>query len=185
MNPEVVTAPAAEPFLRGEVKTWLGVDIEDYDYMIDDMIVTVREAMEEFLGRALITQTLRYIADNPGSAKAVILPKQPIQSVAKVEYEELTSPGTWTEFVSTTYNIDTQLAELRRAAGWIGDRLRIEYDAGYGDPPDVPRAIKTGMLAHLTTLFENRESYVTGTIVAEIPLAEQRLLRPYRVIFGF
>ncbi|MFV3286943.1 head-tail connector protein [Pseudomonas sp. NY15356] len=45
-------------------------------------------------------------------------------------------------------------------------------------------AIQAACLLKLGHLFANREEVVTGTITAELPLASQHLLMPYRIRMG-
>ncbi|WP_236236562.1 head-tail connector protein [Pseudomonas faucium] len=45
-------------------------------------------------------------------------------------------------------------------------------------------AIQAACLLKLGHLFANREEVVTGTIAAELPLASQHLLMPYRIRMG-
>lgn len=48
----------------------------------------------------------------------------------------------------------------------------------------VNPAIQAACLLKLGHLFANREEVVTGTTVAELPLASQHLLMPYRIRMG-
>lgn len=45
-------------------------------------------------------------------------------------------------------------------------------------------AIQAACLLKLGHLFANREEVVTGTVAAELPLASQHLLMPYRIRMG-
>lgn len=55
--------PAIEPITLSEAKTHLRVDFTDDDTLITTLIIVARQAVEEFLGRALITQTWQVFYD--------------------------------------------------------------------------------------------------------------------------
>lgn len=92
------TAPSSEPISTADAKKHLRIEdvrVDDNDY-IDALVVVVRSAAEEFLCRALITQTWTYTADDfPGGcsdgyrraySRIIELPRPPLVSVSSVKY---------------------------------------------------------------------------------------------------
>lgn len=59
----LITAPAIEPVTLTQAKAHLRVDFADDDTLITTLIIVARQAVEEFLGRALITQTWQVFYD--------------------------------------------------------------------------------------------------------------------------
>ena len=43
-------------------------------------------------------------------------------------------------------------------------------------------AIRAAMLLHIAHLYQNRETTVTGTIIAEVPMSYDALLGPHRIL---
>lgn len=59
----LLTAPAIEPITLADAKLHLRVDFDDDDDIITALIIVARQAVEEFVGRALITQTWQVFYD--------------------------------------------------------------------------------------------------------------------------
>lgn len=59
----LVTAPTTEPITIAEAKAHLRIDDTDDDPLVNTLIIVTRQAVEEFLGRALITQTWQVFYD--------------------------------------------------------------------------------------------------------------------------
>lgn len=68
----VTAAPAVEPVTRDEVKAWLRITWTDDDLLLDYLISSAREWLEEHTSRALITQTLQGVWYLPKSPEAKI-----------------------------------------------------------------------------------------------------------------
>jgi len=68
LNLELVTAPAAEPVSRSDVKSHCRISGSDDDTYLDALIETARDQAEKFMARRLITQTWTWWLDGwPGS----------------------------------------------------------------------------------------------------------------------
>lgn len=59
----LITTPAVEPITLTEAKAHLRVDFADDNDLITTLIIVARQAVEEFTGRALITQTWQVFYD--------------------------------------------------------------------------------------------------------------------------
>lgn len=53
--------------------------------------------------------------------------------------------------------------------------INITYNCGAA-PEDLPACVKQGMLMCISTMYNNREDFITGLTVAKMPLTSQKLL---------
>lgn len=179
----VTTAPVVEPVTVAELKTFSRIDGSAEDTLLETFLISVREATESYLGRALITQTIEMDMDWwPG--EVVQLPRPPLISVTKVEL--VAEDGTKTEFDSDDYYVRT-LAEpgqlvLKDGVTWPSNEDRyyggylVTFTAGYGAAAsDVPGAIRTAIMLWATSTYELR------TMSAEPSPEVASLLRLYKV----
>lgn len=166
------------------------VDYEN-DYLTS-LIASVTKHVENILlRRALVTQTLEWYLDYfPGTSGSIALPDPPLQSVTSIVYTDTDDDDTT---VSTdVYSVDT-VSEPGRIVVNYGQQwpstvtlatmnpIKITFKAGYGDAgTDVPEDIKAYMKALIATMYENRETEITGTIVASMKYADG-LIKGYRV----
>jgi len=66
----IFTDPATEPVTRDEVKAHARIEVTADDTLIDTYITAARQMVEQYTGRALITQTWRLTLDNwPGASR--------------------------------------------------------------------------------------------------------------------
>lgn len=197
---QYVTPPANEPVDVALVRQHLRVDFED-DALLAFYAQAAREQVEMFLGRALITQTLKWVmADAPPPIgypyvspiaiivpqwvtwpvfirKPIEIPRSPVQQVNSVSW------GPWGQVAlinPSEYTIDqTEPTRIRlpMVATVGGGHVEVVFTAGYGDTGDaVPQGIKLGVLILTAFLYENR-----GDSGGEMPEAVHRLLWPYRL----
>lgn len=181
------SAPASEPVTLTQAKAHCRVDSVDDDPLISALIVAAREYAEVFLGRALITQTLDLTLN--GFAPIIELPRPPLQSVTSITYTD--SNGTAQALSSTYYTVDTKREPGRvfEAYGYnwpttqaVINAVTIRYVAGYGEATSVPQRIKQAILLAVGHWYENRESTISGTIIAPLPMGVNDLLWSARVL---
>ena len=178
MRSVLVTPPAQEPVSLAEANAWLKAAGEDAT--VQSLITTARQAAEDYTGRAFVTQTWKLALDTtcgrrlPDSLPAgryqlpyntfsdrlplfVELPRRPVQSVAGVTSYAI--DGTPAAYASTGYRLSGD--SLVFTAAWPSglrslDAADITYVAGYGDPSQVPAAIKTAVLIAVQSLYAGR-----------------------------
>lgn len=182
----LTAAPSVEPLSLAEAKAHCRVDGSDDDTLITALIVTARRMAEQATGRALVTQSWRYLLDTFPVA-AIDLPLPPLVSVQSVKY--LDSNGTLQTLVADTdYAVYTSslLGLVAPAYGmsWpsprdVREAVRIEFTAGYGAAAAVPNDIKQWMLLQICHWYDNRQA--AGEKHAPLPFVDA-LLDPYRVI---
>lgn len=186
MSLTVFAAPAAEPISLQEAKDHLSVDGTDHDALIESKITAVRQAVEDFLRRRLVTQTLDWRLDEFPDSYLLETPV-PIQSLSSIAYVD--TDGAAQTLASALYQVDAYSVPGRIMPAYgevwpsIRDQLNavtIRIVAGYGNPPAVPRPIVEAMLLYLGAAYANREQVITGMTVATIPTAEN-LLWPHRL----
>lgn len=168
------TAPAAEPVTLDEAKLHCKVDGADEDTLITGLIVAARQQAEHRTGRALITQQWEYSLDR--FPARIALPKPRLASVQSVKY--LDAQGVLQTLPDTEYQVITSelVGGIVPAFGkaWPARRVQTDsvvvlYTAGYGNAAAVPASIKSWMLMAISTMYNQREGIITGTIVAEVP----------------
>lgn len=184
----VKTAPAIEPASLAELKVHLRIEQDETaeDDYLRGLVQAARIEAERITKRAIITQTLLWTFDAfPSSGATLDLPQPPLDSVTSVKYYD--TAGTLVTLAAANYSVDKNREPGRIAPAptktWPStqsDRLaavEIEFLAGYGNESKVPQNLKMGVLQLAAHWYEQRESVITGTIVAAIPLVADRLLR--------
>lgn len=199
----VLTPPAVEPLTVEQVRRHIRVFTDDEDDLIAAYLEAARTTVEQFLGRALITQTLRWVSARvqpPGQfplfpftayilplwfpygeifRRPVELPRSPVSHVVSV------STGQWgdadTVLDASQYFADTstepaRLRLLHGTAPFESDHVAVNFVAGYGAPAAVPAPIKLAILMLTAFYYENR-----GDAGGEMPDAARALLWPYRL----
>lgn len=183
------TFPAAtgsEPVTLDEAKAHLRVIGSDEDDLISALIVAAREMAEGRLNRTITQRTRTEVFTS--WRDDLVLPKPPIVSVDSVAYTDDVGEVQTLDQDQYFAAVYLEPAVVELVPGFQGPALHfrhhpiaVTYTAGYPEG-DVPRAICQWMLLAIGTLYQNRESMVTGVTVAELPENFMALLlQPYRV----
>ncbi len=187
---KITTAPAAEPITLTDVKNHLKIDYTDDDDLLAIIIQAVREFVEVYTGRALMTKTIQeyydkfplYTVTNPrGGIEARFAP---LQSLTFVKYKD--SDGTTqTLTVNVDYTFDN-ISEPPRIFPYYGttwptvrdepNSVWIEYEGGYTQASDVPAVIKQAMFLMIGKMYEQREDSVKN-----LPTQTEYLLKSVRI----
>lgn len=191
MTVVVITPPAQMPVSLEEAKLHLRVDFDDDDELITALIGAATKHLDGpdgWLGRALITQTLEYRADE--FCEVIRLPYPPLQSVTSVKY--LDNDGV-TQTLSTgvyrTIGGGASATSIVQVYGqswpsirYTDEAVQIRYVAGYGDDPeDIPEPIRQALLLMIGHLYENREAVLVGANAMITPMAVDALASTYRI----
>lgn len=200
----VVSPPAAEPISLDRARLHLRVDQDYDDDLILSMISAARFWAEDYLGRCLITQQLRWVISEKPYAGAYPfislpfpvtiyplwypwpqllhepfeLPRAPVQSVDGVAY------GTWETADAvldpSQWSADVLTARVRLHGGVVPtchDHVTFTFTSGYGlTGAAVPQNIISGILLLLGYLYEHRGDDASG----EMPTAVKLLLGTQR-----
>jgi uncharacterized phiE125 gp8 family phage protein len=180
----VSTEPTEEPITKDELKTYARIDGSAEDDLLDSFIKSVRIATENYLGRALVTQSLILSMDYwPGMV--IKLPRPKLISVTEIRTVD--ESGT-----ETTYSSDNYYAQTIPEPGQVvikqgysfpinEDRdyggYEIEFVAGYGAASVVPSNIKEAMKIWATVLYETRVPIADPPDMAKTLMNSEKILR--------
>lgn len=183
--------PTSLPVSLQEIHDHVGVtDLAD-----NDRLTMLNEAatrhVEMVSRRQLITQTWREKCDT-FTTSIVVLRKRPLQSVTSITYVD--SAGDTQTFSSDNYDVDTDADPGRIVLGfnqtWPTVRghtndVAYTYVCGFGDSgAAVPSTLKAAIKLLVSHWSEHREATISGTIIAEVPLAVTDLILAERD-YGF
>ena len=198
------SAVSEKPVSLAEMKSYMRVDTEDDDALINDFIDIATECVKQYTRRSIMTETLELTIDYFGDSRdefdtlsegvhnttrasvfgygnEIDLPFIPIQSITSIKTYDTTNAES--TFSSTYYQLDETGGRvyLNSGATWptgLRDReaIKIRYVAGYGSTPQsVPAPIKQAIRQHVSFMYECRQS-------CELPPSCKALLEPYRLL---
>lgn len=188
-----LTGAASTPiFDLDDAKLRMRVEVTDDDALIPELIEAATDEVENYLHRALITQTwVMRLGCFPRNSEQLRLPKPPLQSISSITYIDLAGDSqTWS---NTLYSV-SKPAGPQAEPGFIipvfsesypttraqWDAVTVTFVAGYGDAStDIPEGIRTGIALVAGDLYENREATVVGTIAQRLPILD-RLIGAFR-----
>lgn len=176
-----------EPVSLAEARAYLRVDSTSEDALITRLIKVARQRCEEWEWRSYLSQTWELKCDAfPTGGDPFYLPRPPLIAVTSIAYVDTAGAGQTTS--ASVYAVDTHSVPGRVALAygqtWPTAReqvnaVTVTYTAGYGTAPTTaPDATKQLILLLVSYYFENRDLIITGTIVQELPIGIQALLRP-------
>ena len=166
MTERIKTQPAKEPMTLQEAKNHLVVDHADNDSIIDVLIVGARKEAEDYMERALITQTWELFLDHFPKiiTDPILVPRPPLIQVTSIKY--IDDDGVLQTLANTEYDVDAKSAPGRILPAFekewpdtrrVPNAVTIEFLAGYGtEAQDVPQNIVHGMKLTISEWHENR-----------------------------
>lgn len=148
--------PAVTPITVADAKAQLRVEHADDDALIGNLIGAATRAVEQYTGRALITQSWDFRSPRLQRREGLAIPLLPVQGLVAVKYRDAgealqtASPGDFEAIVS---DWRARIYPVYGAA-WPSmatreDSIVVSLTMGYGDAgSDVPQSIRTaiGML---------------------------------------
>lgn len=166
MTLTIVTKPTEYPLTLAEAKNHLRIDADQTgdDALIDGLVAAATTHAENYLGRALCSQTWKLLLDC--FENCIRLPLPPLQSITSVKY--LDTSGTEQTLATSVYRtlgvgsegegaIERDYGQVWPSTYSVSEAVRITFVAGYANAGVVPQVIKQAMLLHLTALYEMRE----------------------------
>jgi uncharacterized phiE125 gp8 family phage protein len=177
-------------------------DTDEDDRLIERYVNAATRHVENWCALSLVDQTWDYYFDEfPDGTdpygRYILIPRPPLLEIEAIYYRD--SAGVEQEFNTNSYLIDytshPSRVFLTAAGSWPDtdgamNSGRIRFRAGYVDESSptsadnlVPEDIKAAIQIYAANLYENRESFATGTAfnVAKFPWGVENLLRMYRV----
>ncbi len=166
----VSTGPVIEPFTLAEAKAQIRSVQNQEDAVVLGYIKAARSAAEDYLGRALLTQTITLTLSD--FTTIIPLPQAaPLQSVTSVKYYDVN--GVQQTLSTNVYTVDTVTRPGRIALAanqsWPAveslrrvRRIEIVYVVGYTSRELIPDAIRQGMRLYLGYLDTDRDGLEPG-----------------------
>jgi uncharacterized phiE125 gp8 family phage protein len=162
----VVTPAAVLPWTLDEVKTYLRVEHDDEDALIEGLLRTATQRVEDIAHRCLISQTLNALYDGWPSGRCLALPR-PCQSVTSVKYTP--DGGSEQTFSSDRYVVNAASVPgevwLRSGYSWPSDTLEpvngvaVRFVAGYGAAASaIPATLRQWVLMYVAHWYEHPET---------------------------
>ena len=160
-NYKITQAPINKPITLQEAKDHLRVDGNDFDLQISQLIDTATSFCELHTGRTLINTTYKAFLDYlPYCKTEIFINRSILQSIISFQYynnnvlteidNSLYYITESNEYSSIIFNSNSLIADNRKQA------IVISFIAGYGaDSSFVPSQLKSGLLSHVASLFEN------------------------------
>jgi len=152
-------APATPIVTLEEAKLFAIIDIDDDDTIIQTMIDTASNYVEQYTNRQMINATFELINDS--FIQDMVIPKGKIQSIVSVEYMDenevyQTLPtteyylyGEYDRYKIHFNDIPSHKEDMRA--------VKITFIAGYGTVDDVPAGIKSYIKIKVKDLYEYRD----------------------------
>lgn len=196
MSTRIKTPVSTELISYTDAAAWMRIDFPDDEQTeIELMIKAARMWVENYLQRAVGTQTLQLILDDfvrVGSRGLKL--RGPVQSITSVTYLDSNGDAqTLTADEDYRAAIDADQPEIRPIDTWpavanTANAVTVEYVAGYsvidGSPVtlQLPAEIRAAILMQAADLYENRHAQVEREL--KVNNALQQLLAPYRLGMG-
>lgn len=151
------------------------------DDMIKSMITQASQSAELIMNRQIMPCTYElYFDAMPGE---ITLPRPPFMEL--VSFQTL-NETVWSDVLE--YELDdkaTPAVLYPTSWGTISpakNGVRVIYKAGWADATKVPESIKSWIKIQVATYYENRESFVVGVSVSELPASHvDSLINRYRI----
>ena len=182
-----VTPPTKEPVSYLEAKNYLKEDLDIEQDEIEAQVRAARELCEDISNKTYFTTVYKYIDD--GYNFPIKLPKPPIQSVEKIEFQQ--KDGTLIEWDASNYVADTtaKFGLIRLAENYsIPDNLtkqntiQITFTAGHENVSDIPERYKTAVKYLANHWMENRLPVSMNTMTYQVEFTVKSLLGLDRVV---
>jgi len=194
----LVTPPTEYPVSLDLARQHVRVTGTSRDELLTLYLGAATGRVERFLGRSLIDQTWDYHLDAfPTDGSAIDIPMPPLIEIVGLFYSD--GSGGETEVDSADYvqgvAMDGAGLIVPTSGSWPTaptepSAVRLRFRAGYLDQtvspaePNVPDAIKVGILLYTGDIYAHRETFVIEDTAVELPNYIDGMLRPYRVRLG-
>lgn len=191
MSITLITPPAIEPLTVQEAKEHLRVSGSSEDAYIAGRIKDARSFVEDFTGRALLTQAWEANFDGFPCSRVLRLEVAPLIQVTSFKYKgydlnavDVPAQNYTVQTKKTPGQITLKYGYVWPITAYEPEVVTVQYLAGYGtSPKSVPGALIDGLLFMLGHLYANREAVITGVRAQAInvPQTLETMLNPYVV----
>ena len=164
---QVNSTTGSEVITTSEVKNYVRIDTSADDNLIAAMIKQARLFCENYISRDIVAKNRTYYLSQ--TEGIIDIPFGPVASITTV-----TAEGNAADY--TVKGLDNERIELD---GGSAKDVKITYvTTGLYDD-----LIKNALLQFVSTLYDNRSDFKTGTIVQDIPTETKALLTSYKTMF--
>lgn len=178
------TPAITDTWTREDVKTYLRIGLDDTaeDGTVDAITIAAQEWIESYVSKSLLRRTLVLRLDGWPCSGVIHLPRPPLVSVTSITYTD--TAGASQTLASTDYTVSSYRQPGTVQPIYAGtfpsllpvpDNVVITYEAGYATPELIPQRIRQAGLLLMGTLYEDRESLVTDSTVANLGILESLL----------
>ena len=181
MNLIQSVAPSSQPVTLEEAKDFLRILDTDDDVLIGSMILQATQSAEIIMNRQIMPATYELYLNAMHSE--IILPRPPFISLESFQAFDGT---VWNDVSEYDLDDKAMLAALYPSfTGVVSSKknsVKVVYKAGYAAADKVPESIKTWIKIQVSSYYENREPFVVGVSVSELPYSHvNALLNRYKV----
>lgn len=163
-----------------EAKAHLRIDGTSENELLQGYILAATEFVESHCFITLVESEYVLSLDSFPAARQIKIPRPPLLEVAAVKYFD--TAGTLQTLDPSTYTVDAASQPgrvvLNPSCSWpstssVVNAVRVEFTAG---PEAAPQLLKQCVLLMVGQFYERREGTISGTIIAEVPLAVQSII---------
>ena len=179
----LISPPAGEPVALAEAKTFLRVDHDHEDALIEALVSAARLQVETSTGRALMTQSWRTVLDGWPKRRVVRIARAPVASIDAVTVYD--GAGMASVLDAGLYSLDAASRPARLAVsdlapdpGSAVNGIEIDFTAGYGAATDVPGPLRLAIRRLVAHWYQHREGAQEG----DMPGPVAALIAPYRLL---
>jgi len=167
---KINSTTGSEIITVADCKNFIRIDTSADDTLLGVMITAARINAENYLSRDIVAKTRTYFLEISPLDLMIDVPFGPIASIQSV-----TGTKDNTTLTYSTYGLDDKIIELNG----VYDNVKVNYTtAGMSDG-----LLKQALLMIVSTYYDNRTDYVTGTIVQDVPSSAQSILNGYKSMF--
>jgi uncharacterized phiE125 gp8 family phage protein len=146
-----ITAPAFEPVLLAELKSFLRIDSTFEDDLLQKIISSARVLVEEYTKRSLINQSWKISFDD-FAPRNVRLVRGPVVDITSANI--ISATGVITAIDSSNYQLSASKEYLIFENFIAGKQIEINYTTGYG--ASVPEPLKLAILTLCSKIYERK-----------------------------
>lgn len=155
-----ITLKAAKQYLR--------IDHSDDDELIQEMIATVLNIAEDYLGKTLVLSNWKTTIYND-LPETIKLSRSPLNKI--IHFKIYKNNDESIDLKDDFYCVDYQFEKIKIRKSFSALKIEITYQTGY---ETLPLPLKQGMLEHLAKIYDLRG------VDQAIPLSAKSLYQPYK-----
>jgi len=178
---QVVSESGSEPITNTYLKNFIRVDFSTDDDIITSVIKSARMLVEQFIGQALVTKSLKSYfynfeaRDLDGTYYNLELPFSPV--TVGVDGTETAT----TDFVSTGLEEkNIRVNRILSLTQGTNQGYIVEYTASNSA---IAEPIKQAIAMLAGEMYENRQDSAVDVSIASLPYNVSAILRPYKKTF--